>query len=246
MRMNSALGKSILALVRDGDYAHAGEEEAIRLALGPLPHSSGQRVLDAGCGRGGTARFVQDAGWGRVSGFDIEGESVQRAQSLHPDLTLATCDVLDVAQHFTSGFDLIYAFNAYYAFPDQPGALKTLRSVARTGARLVIFEYVDRGGFNQSEFAHLDEVVHWRPLKLDTFPKNLTTAGWQLEQFRPLDVEYERWYATLVQRIEAKRDAIVALAGVEAYQHTHRVYQTLLETIQKKVLGGALTYANAV
>lgn len=26
MRMNPALGKSILALVRDGDYAHAGEE----------------------------------------------------------------------------------------------------------------------------------------------------------------------------------------------------------------------------
>ena len=30
--MNSYLGKQILALVRDGDYAHAGEEEAIELA----------------------------------------------------------------------------------------------------------------------------------------------------------------------------------------------------------------------
>jgi len=246
MRMNSALGKRILALVRDGDYAHAGEEEAIRLTLEPLPHSSEQRVLDAGCGRGGTARFVQDAGWGQVSGFDIEGESVRRAQSLHPDLTFATCDVLDVARHFAPGFDLIYAFNAYYAFPHQPGALRALRSVAEPGGHLVIFEYVDRGGFDQSEFARLDEGAHWRPLKLETFSKDLEKAGWLLEQLRPLDTEYECWYTALVQRIEAKYDSIVALAGEEAYQHTHCVYQTLLETIQKKVLGGAIVYTKTV
>lgn len=30
--MNSYLGQRILSLVREGDYAHAGEEEAIDLA----------------------------------------------------------------------------------------------------------------------------------------------------------------------------------------------------------------------
>jgi SAM-dependent methyltransferase len=245
MRMNSALGKSILALVRDGDYAHAGEEEAIRLTLDPVPKIAGQRILDAGCGRGGTARYVQDHGWGRVSGFDIEGESVQRAQSLHPDLTFATCDVLEVARHFLPGFDLIYSFNAFYAFPDQPGALRALRSVASPGARLVIFEYVNRGGFDQSAFARLDEGAHWHPLDLVAFPDLLKETGWQLETVRQLDAEYERWYVDLVRRIESKHDAIVTLAGEEAYAHTHRVYQTLLETVQKRALGGAIVYARA-
>jgi hypothetical protein len=32
--MNSFTGKQVLALVRSGDNAHAGEEEAIELALG--------------------------------------------------------------------------------------------------------------------------------------------------------------------------------------------------------------------
>ncbi len=33
MNMNSFEGKRILALIREGDYAHAGEEEAIVHAL---------------------------------------------------------------------------------------------------------------------------------------------------------------------------------------------------------------------
>ena len=47
--MNSYLGKRILALVRDGDYAHAGEEEAIALAMAPLAKDARRRILDAGC-----------------------------------------------------------------------------------------------------------------------------------------------------------------------------------------------------
>ena len=53
MNMNSFEGKRILALIRDGDYAHAGEEEAIECALGSIPKDSRDWMLDVGCGRGG-------------------------------------------------------------------------------------------------------------------------------------------------------------------------------------------------
>ncbi|MCP4315878.1 MAG: class I SAM-dependent methyltransferase [Hyphomicrobiales bacterium] len=62
--MNSYLGKQLLALVRQGNYAHAGEEEAIELAMADLPKDAGQELLDAGCGRGGTAAYLQAHGWG--------------------------------------------------------------------------------------------------------------------------------------------------------------------------------------
>jgi hypothetical protein len=38
--MNSFEGKRILALIRDGDYAHAGEEEAIERSFRSIPLSS--------------------------------------------------------------------------------------------------------------------------------------------------------------------------------------------------------------
>ena len=58
--MNSFQGRQILALVRDGDFAHAGEEEAIERALQEVPKDPNQQILDAGCGRGGTAAYMQD------------------------------------------------------------------------------------------------------------------------------------------------------------------------------------------
>ena len=53
--MNSFQGKQALALIRGGDYAHAGEEEAIELTLSSVEKNSATQILDAGCGRGGTA-----------------------------------------------------------------------------------------------------------------------------------------------------------------------------------------------
>ena len=55
MRLNSFQGKRLLALARGGDYAHAGETESIDLVWTRLPKKPPQQVLDAGCGRGGTA-----------------------------------------------------------------------------------------------------------------------------------------------------------------------------------------------
>ena len=80
MRLNSFEGKRLLALARGGDYAHAGETEAIDLVWNTLPKSPAQKILDAGCGRGGTAAYLYRAGWGQVTGIDIEAESIDRAR----------------------------------------------------------------------------------------------------------------------------------------------------------------------
>ncbi|GAB6046625.1 hypothetical protein JCM19379_04480 [Methyloparacoccus murrellii] len=53
--LNSPQGKALLALARDGDYAHPGEAETIRLACAGLARQDSHRLLDVGCGRGGTA-----------------------------------------------------------------------------------------------------------------------------------------------------------------------------------------------
>jgi hypothetical protein len=72
MNMNSFEGKRILALIREGDYAHAGEEEAIERVFRAVPKQAGSWLLDVGCGRGGSAEYLRRRGWGRVEGSHHE------------------------------------------------------------------------------------------------------------------------------------------------------------------------------
>jgi hypothetical protein len=52
--MTSVTGKQLLALIRESDHAHAGEEEAIELTLRNNPKCTDRLLLDVGFGRGGT------------------------------------------------------------------------------------------------------------------------------------------------------------------------------------------------
>jgi SAM-dependent methyltransferase len=246
MRMNSALGKRILAAVRGADYAHAGEEEAIELAFAPIPKDPERNALDAGCGRAGTAAYVQARGWGRVSGFDLDAGSIEEARTRHPELDLRTADAASADAAFEERFALIYAFNAFYAFPEQAAALRALRRLASPPARLVLFDYVDRGSFAASEFGRRADTAHWRPLRIESVPCQLGEAGWKLDGVTEMHAEYERWYAAFVARIEARRDAIIALGGEESFSPVHDLYRAMHHAVRDRALGGATVYATAV
>ncbi len=247
-RFNSPLGKRILAVARGGDHAHPGEEEAIRRTLEPLAAAAGgrRRWLDAGCGRGGTADFVTRAGWAEVTAFDMDDVSIAEARARYPAVTFHACTVADAPRTVPGPFDLVYLFNAFYAFPDQPGALRALRELAAPEATLVIFDYVDRGGFRDCAFAGLPEARHWRPLDAALDRGAFRTTGWDVESVEVLDREYARWYEALVSRLDQKRPELEAFAPAEAIAYARRVYGAMLDAVREGVLGGAIVRARAI
>ena len=81
-QMNSFDGKRLLALVRGGDYAHAGEEEAIEIAFRGMAKRPEQSILDVGCGRGGTIAYLHRNGWtSTAAGIDRERDSIDYART---------------------------------------------------------------------------------------------------------------------------------------------------------------------
>ncbi len=177
--MNSYKGMSVLALVRDGDDAHAGEEEAIELAMKHIVKSPTNLIVDAGCGRGGTADYIQRNGWGTVVGFDIEPASIESARRTYSDQQFFVCDVGHVDQETDVQPDVICMFNVYYCLPDQPGALRSLRKISKPGTEMVIFDHVDRGGYHNTPLMDAGEPFLANSPKLSTFPDTLeANAGW--------------------------------------------------------------------
>ncbi len=244
--MNSFTGKRLLALVRGGDYAHAGEEEAIDRVFANLPKRSDQWLLDVGCGRGGTADYVRRGGWGRVVGIDRDGDSLAYARSRYPEVAFAAGDVREAPRLLFQRFALVYMLNAFYAFEAQREALAALRQVAEEGAELLIFDYLDRGGFQDDPLVVNGRSIIPHPIEREAICGKLAETGWKLVSTEDLHREYGHWYAALLSRIEARAPEVIAVEGKESLDHLRAVYRGILRKIERGLLGGVLLNCAAV
>ncbi len=240
MNMNSFEGKRILALIREGDYAHAGEEEAIERSFRSIPKNGDSWLLDVGCGRGGSAEYLRRHGWGNVEGIDRDAESIEYARTTYPEIEFHVCDVLDVPRTVTRKFDVIYMLNAFYAFDRQPEALAGLRKVATPGAALVIFDYTVGAKAGDTPNPMMPHAI-----RLSEIAAMLRDAGWQAGDIEDLNAEYARWYAEFVRRIQLKRDKIEKIGGAEWYNFVFSMYSGLHGVIAAGGLGGAIVHARA-
>lgn len=243
MKMNTYIGKRVLSLVRGGDYAHAGEEVAIERTLSSVEKKPDQVLLDVGCGMGGTADYVCKNGWGSVVGIDVNAEMIAYAQKTYQGSSFHVCDVVNASQVIKEPVDVIYMLNSFYLFPDQPAALTVLWDIAKRGSLLVIFDYVDRGGYRSNPPPKEYDEIHY-PLELSAISKMLEDCGWLLNTIEEIHDEYQHWYTNLIERVENKREEIISLSGEDRYVYVHTFYTHILSSIRSGTLGGAIVRAH--
>ncbi len=206
--MNNATGKRILALVRDGDFAHPGEVAANELLFAGVQPDPRRRILDAGCGGGGTASWVQSRGLGVVTGIEIDAATARLARERHPEVTVVEGDLQRAASILDGTFGLVYSMTAIYAAPDQAAVFGELGALAAPGAELRLLEYADpEGRFAEATRGNLSW-GWWRPLVPIDLPELLAAAGWTSPRVRDLHQEFAHWYGDLCSRIDRKRDEI--------------------------------------
>jgi ubiquinone/menaquinone biosynthesis C-methylase UbiE len=243
-RLSAIAGKNFLSFLREGNYAHAGEEEAIVMALRNFPKNAAQQILDVGCGLGGTAKFVQDQGWGKVVGVDIEAESIEYANKHYPEAEFHQSDVVNVSEVIKDKrFDLIYLFNVFYAFPDHLKALQALRRVAKDQAQLIIFDYID---FSDNKCSFIKE-AELNPLHPENTRKLLEASGWGCSfKLEDITVDYIRWYTNLVEKLHKKKEEAIRRFGQNYYDHADDRYTSFIKNFIAGNIGGAIVYAAAI
>jgi SAM-dependent methyltransferase len=247
--MNTATGKAVLALIRDGDFAHPGEEEAIGLLVSGLRPDPTRRLLDAGCGRGGTAAWLQEHGYGAATGIDVDEETVAEGRRLHPEVELLHGDLQRAATVTGGRFDLIYSMTALYAVADQAAALAQLALLAAPGGALSLLEYSDPNGRFAAATAGRRSFSFWRPLDPTVVGPLLAAAGWRLGTaaggpgVRDPAPELARWYEELCARIERARPLIEERFGGEWADFVAAEYAAILQLVRDGDLGGLLITA---
>jgi SAM-dependent methyltransferase len=243
--MNNATGKRLLALIRDADYAHPGEEQANDLLFAGVRPDTRRRILDAGCGGAGTAAWVQARELGVVTGVEIDARTAEIARSRHPEVTVVEGDLQRAGEVLQGPFDLIYSMTAVYAVPDQPAAFRELGALAAPGAELRLLDYADPDGRFAAATAGDPSRGWWHPLRPTRLPELLETAGWSSVEVRDLRPEFVLWYQDLCRRIAAKHDDITREFGREWYAFAAREYAGVLDMVRAGELGGVLVRARA-
>jgi len=233
-RMNSPKGKELLSLIRSADYAHAGETESIDMVFKDIKPDPNRKLLDIGCGRGGTAYYLQMNEYGKVSGFDNDTDTIEAARKKYPQLTLEVAPAETCAEVMQDTYDILYAFNVFYALRNKREVYKNLYKLANPKAQLLIFDYTAP----DTEIDPNEYRAHWRPLEYNSTVKTAQDAGWRLVDFKDWSEHYLRWYTALVQKIESKKSQIIEKSSEGWYDFIHFNYAEQRDELANGVLGG--------
>jgi SAM-dependent methyltransferase len=167
----------VLAAVEETHWWHSGMRAITAAILNPLYGTrSDLRILDAGCGTGGNARFLRR--YGTVFGMDLAPEAVELSTP-HVRGHLARGSVLSLP-FASNSFDLVTSFDVLYHrnVPDETPALHEIRRVLGPGGRLLVrlpaYEFLR---------SNHDRAVHTRRrYNVSTTQAMLTAAGFIVER----------------------------------------------------------------
>ncbi|PKA64130.1 putative tocopherol O-methyltransferase, chloroplastic [Apostasia shenzhenica] len=138
-------------------------EESLRFAGVPDdPQRKPERIVDVGCGIGGSSRYLAKKYGARVQGITLSPVQAERAQDLAAAEELADKVSFQVAdaleQPFPDGqFDLVWSMESGEHMPDKEKFVSELARVAARGATIIIVTWCHRD-LSPSENLKPDEV----------------------------------------------------------------------------------------
>lgn len=238
----------LLAKIRNGDFSHPGETEAIDIVLTKIskirnadPLIQIKKILDVGCGLGGTADYIRTHTPHDIYGIDIDETALNHAKLYYPKINLFKCNVMDVNKLFNKNeFDIIYMFNVFYAFTDQKNSLARLSSIAKPGAILAIFDYTQakKTNFQIKDLAGKEI----NPIHLEDLKTWLDENGWDLIEITDISDKYEKWYSNFLENLESKKITLLNEFAEAAFNQVNHTFSSLFHQIKNKNIGGSIIY----
>ena len=217
------------------DFVH----EMVRWGgLSDLP--AGTRILDVGCGIGGSSRILAKEYGFDVTGVTISPQQVKRATELTPDGVTAKFKVDDaMALSFDDGsFDVVWCIEAGPHMPDKAVFAKELIRVVKPGGKLVVADWNQRDDrknplnfwekpvmkqlleqWSHPKFASIEEFAELLEETGLVNEDKVTTADWSKETL-------PSWFDSIWQGVAKPKGLI--MFGVSGFIKSLREVPTLL------------------
>ncbi len=240
----------LLSKLRNGDYAHAGETEAIDIVLNKIKEieiksEKNKKLLDLGCGLGGTAEYIRLHTDYDLYGLDIDFVAVDYARKYYNNVKFFNCDINNLSDEVVNNrFDIMTMFNVFYALQCQRDSLKTLAEIANPGAILAIFDYTTP---HQNKFVFRDlSGTPMNPVSLNDLLRWLNETSWELIETHDMSSQYFNWYNGFLINLRSRKNYLSKEFTEETINKVNETFSFLLSKIEKKEIGGHIIYAKKI
>lgn len=153
-----------------------------------LPRPLG-RVLDVGCGEGGTAGPLREAGASWISGIELFAPAAERAAAVLDEVVAGRAE--EGLSRVSSPFDTVLAYDVLEHLVDPAALLRALHGVTVPNARLhvsvpnarhwsLVRDLVVRGTFGYVDAGHRDR-THLRWFTKADLRDLLEDTGWRVQ-----------------------------------------------------------------
>jgi cyclopropane fatty-acyl-phospholipid synthase-like methyltransferase len=224
----------------------AVEHAAERLGLGP-----GHRVLDAGSGLGGPARWLAARHRCRVTALELQpelheaGERLTRRCDLDDAVTHLCGDLLDQAAA-PGPFDALVSWLVFLHIPDRARLLARCRDRLRDGGGLYAEDFYLRDSLTGHERRLLnDEVFCTHLVDRGRYVDELDAAGFEDIEFEDRTETWRDFVADREHRFLDDRETFVAEHDRATFDGLASFYATMRSLFDGGRLGGVRVSARA-
>lgn len=122
---------------------HTAQETLIKKIINNLPITSGSKILDVGCGMGGSSLFLAENYDTHVTGITLSQKQVQMAEQLANSKNVKNVifkieDALSMESIPSNSFDIVWSLESCEQFYDKKLFLKQAYRVLKPGGKLML------------------------------------------------------------------------------------------------------------
>lgn len=238
----------LLSKLKEGDFSHAGDREAINLILDKVqsfsPKILNKNSLEIGCGFGGTANYIYQNGLNKIWAIDIDKAAINYAKDTYQNINFQEIDATKVTNSFDRNFfSFIYMFDVVSAINDKAALLQQMKAVSKKGAILAIFDYTQNKNTTYSKIPPTFNP----PIKLEEIKLLCQVTGWEIVEISDVTNNYMQWHRKLLDDIEEKYNLLLDAGFTkDEIKLVYSNFDQVLTQMKEYQLGGTIIIAKSI
>ena len=244
----SDAGTLIMEMIYGDEFLSPGAQLKSKALAERAGIASGSRVLDVGCGLGGSAFLLATQYGCQVSGVDLMPSTVREAKRravakrLESKVSFVCADAVCVP--YTSGhFDVVWGQDAWCHVEDKAALLQEMERVLVTGGQIVFSDWLLRDPQDPNAAQMLEVTASPTMATSESYQNMLQAKGFAVDVAQDTSDQLVEFYDDVIQRLHQSEENIVSTFNRKVFDIVLNKQQFVYDAAKSGLLGSGVFVA---